>query len=124
MSRRQKPQNTSAAVEWDFRSFPVAFAFAVGAFTATLLLLATNSAIIDILWVVTLFGVSFGVAHITTHYFRRRNQDKQRTREQEEERERRVLAARAARHTPTADGEAVAPAAPPAPQRRRRKRRG
>ena len=54
MAGKKEPR-LAQKVDWHFFSFPVAFAFALGAFTATILALA--------LWVplfiVSLFGVSF-----------------------------------------------------------------
>ena len=107
MARRRRQDDRE--IEWDFFSFPVLFGFSLGAFIATLLY-----PLGQIVFVVSLFGVSFGVAHIFTHWLRRRSLDRARQRAEEEERERRALAARA---------EASRPSEPP-PGRRRRRRRG
>jgi hypothetical protein len=88
MAKRRKD---GAEVEWDFFSFPVFFAFALGAFLAVLLYPFGI-----VIFVLSLFGVSFGIAHIAGHTFRKRSADRRRQREEEDERERRALAARAA----------------------------
>jgi hypothetical protein len=105
--RRREPQR---AVDWNFLSFPVAFGFAVGAFIATLL----APVLYGPLFVLSLFGVSFGMAHIFSRWIRTRMQSRAQDRADEEERERRALAARAAA---AQQGEAAS-------ARRRRRRRG
>lgn len=102
--RRRQPRRE---VQWDFFSFPVAFAFACGALLATLLI---GAGLFTIVWVLSLFGTSFGVAHIFSHWIRRRTQERRRAREEEAERERRALAGR----------EAAAAEGPPRRRRRRR----
>jgi hypothetical protein len=87
MAKRRK--DGGKQVEWDFFSFPVLFAFALGAFISSLLYPFGQ-----LVFIFSLFGVSFGIAHIISHWFRRRALDKQRARDEEAERERRALAAR------------------------------
>lgn len=109
MSRRRRSEEQ---VEWNFFSFPVAFAFALGMFVAVMLY-----PLGPILFVVSLFLTSFGLAHIISRWFRRRTLDRQKQRDEEHERERRALAARAATQRATDDT--------PRPRRRtRRSRRG
>jgi hypothetical protein len=96
MARRRRPERQQPIADWNFRTFPVIFAFACGAFVATLLLLLTGGALVSVLWVISLFGVSFGVAHIIGHTIRKRSLDRAIAREEEDERERRALAARQA----------------------------
>ena len=110
MSRRRR---NDEPVEWHFFSFPVAFAFALGMFVAVLLY-----PLGFLIFIVSLFFTSFGVAHIINHWFRRRSLDRQKRRDEEAERERRALAAR------TASAQRVAEETPPRPRRRRRVRRG
>jgi hypothetical protein len=108
MSRRQPaPQRQ---IEWNFFSFPPAYALALGIFLGMLLVLVG----LDILFYPALFAFSFGNAHIIGQWFRRRTLDKRRERDEEAERERRALAARSAA---SLEGEATS-------QRRRRRRRG
>jgi hypothetical protein len=95
-------------IEWEFFTFPVAFAFACGALLATLLY-----PLGFFVFIISLFGVSFGMAHMFTHWWRRRTTDRRIAKEEEAERERRALAARAAA---AQAGEAASP-------RRRRRRR-
>jgi len=102
--RRQEP------IEWHFFSFPSLASFFFGAFVATLLFPAAP----PIVFIVSLFGVSFSVAHIMSHWYRRRTLERRRLREDEQERERRALEARAAAPTEPDGG----------PARRRRRRRG
>lgn len=104
MNRRRR---SDQPVEWDFFSFPVAFGFAVGMFVAVILY-----PLGPILFVVSLFLVSFGTAHIISRWMRRRTLDRQRLRDEEDERERRALAAREASLRATEE-----------PLRRRRRRR-
>lgn len=108
MSRRRRRDEP---VEWNFFSFPVAFAFFLGMFVAVLLY-----PLGIIILITSLFLTSFGVAHIISHWFRRRTLDRQRERSEAEERERRALAARTAAQA--ANAEAARP------RRRRRGRRG
>ncbi|HLF78562.1 MAG TPA: hypothetical protein VJB57_13860 [Dehalococcoidia bacterium] len=105
--RRQAPK---PAVEWNFFSFPVAYAFAAGGFVGMVLCLVG----ISILFYAFLFAFSFGNAHIVGQWFRRRTLDRRRERDEEAERERRALAARSAA---SLEGEASS-------ARRRRRRRG
>ena len=88
MSRRQR---SDQPVEWNFFSFPVVFAFVLGMFVAVMLY-----PLGPILFVVSLFLTSFGLAHIGSRWLRRRTLDRQRQRDEEDERERRALAARTA----------------------------
>lgn len=90
MSRRRRNEQIQ---DWDFFTFPVIFAFALGGF-----FVAFFSAFIPIglLFMVFLFLSSFGVAHMISRWIRRRTLDRQKQRSEEEERERRALAARAA----------------------------
>jgi hypothetical protein len=109
MARQRREQEP---IEWNFRSFPVAFGFAAGSLITVLL--AGIPGVGFVIFVAALFGTSFGIAHIITHWFR--NQRLRRAREQadEEERERRALAARSARLQQEAESATV---------RRRRRRR-
>jgi hypothetical protein len=104
MSRRRRHDQP---VEWDFFSFPVAFGFALGMFVAVMLY-----PLGPILFVASLFLVSFGTAHIISRWMKRRTLDRQRERDEETERERRALAARAAAQQANEE----------APRRRRRRR--
>ena len=98
-----------APVEWDFRTFPVLFAFALGAFISFWF----TPFFPEVVFIVSLFSVSFGVAHMISTWFRRRAWAGTRKREDEEERERRAFESRAAR---ARNEEATRP-------RRRRRRR-
>ena len=112
--RRRQPQRE---VEWHFFSFPVAFALAMGAFLASMIIYAEGGGYSGflhlVIHLVSLFGVSFGFVHLFGQALRRRTTARRRAREEEEERERRALAARAAA---ALEGEAAS--------RRRRRRRG
>ena len=110
MSRRRRNEEP---VEWHFFSFPVGFAFVLGMFVAVLLY-----SLGPILFIVSLFLTSFGVAHILSHWMRRRTLDRQRTRDEDAERERRALAARAAAERANEETQ------PRQQRRRRRVRRG
>jgi hypothetical protein len=70
-----------------------------------------------LIFIVSLFFTSFGVAHIINHWFRRRSLDRQMRRDEETERERRAIAARTT-------AQRVAEETQPRPRRRRRVRRG
>src|SRR3972149_6787922 len=85
MARRRRQEQRE--IEWHFFSFPVAFGFACGALVATLLIGAGHFMIV---WVASLFAASFGVAHIFSHWFRRRSTERRRAREEETEGERRA----------------------------------
>ena len=111
MARQQRDPNRQ--IEWHFFSFPVLFGFALGAFLVTLLVPHPNFPVF-VIFVGSLFGVSFGVAHIVTHWIKRRTLDRARERAEEDERERRGIAARAAN---AREGAATS-------LRRRRRRRG
>lgn len=91
MAARRRRRQQGEEVEWDFFSFPVYFAFAAGALTVILLAPFVPA---GILFVLALFGTSFGMAHIISHWFRRRVSEKRRQQQEEEERERRALEAR------------------------------
>lgn len=105
--RQQAPQRP---VEWNFQSFPVAWALAAGTFLGMLLAIVG----LGILFYPVLFAFSFANAHIVGQWFRRRTLDRRLERDEEAERERRALAARSAA---SLEGEAAS-------QRRRRRRRG
>lgn len=107
----QRRGRADQEIEWHFFAFPVFFAFALGALFATIL----APFLFPVIFVLSLFGVSFGTAHMISHSWRRRGLRKRRMSEEEEERERRALAARAARETAEA-GESTS-------LRRRRRRR-
>jgi hypothetical protein len=111
----QRRRNENQEKEWDFFSFAPLFAFTCGAFLATMLLFLSQGLLFLPIWVLSMFGASFGLAHIISHQLRKRTLDRRVQAEEEEERERRALAARAA-----ARGEAAAPGAV---VRRRRRRR-
>lgn len=81
-------------IEWNFMSFPVGYALAVGLFIG--LILSTIPGVFNVLFILAMFVFSFGNAHIIARWFRRRTLDRRRERDEEEEKERRVLAARAA----------------------------
>jgi membrane protein implicated in regulation of membrane protease activity len=87
--RRRQPQQEK---EWDFFGFPAAFGFAVGGLLALLIAPLYPAPV----FVLFLFAVSFGLAHIISHWFRNRVTNKKQERSDEDERERRALAARAA----------------------------
>jgi len=91
---RFKRKKDKQDLEWDFFSFPCAFTFALGAFTAVLLFAIPG--IPPLLFVVSLFSVSFGSAHIMSRWFRNRTLGRRIEQAEEDERERRALAARAA----------------------------
>jgi hypothetical protein len=90
--RKRQQRQRPADLEWDFFSFPTYFGFALGGLVSVLLFPLFPLPV----FVVFLFGTSFGVAHIMSAWFRRRVTNKRREREEEEERERRALAARSA----------------------------
>jgi uncharacterized membrane protein len=108
VSRRRR---NDQPIEWNFFSFPVAFGFAVGMFVAVILFPAAPA----IVFVVSLFFVSFGTAHIISRWMKRRTLDRQRDRDEEAERERRALASRLAAQQTHEE---------PKRRRRRRVRRG
>ena len=108
--RAAEPQKKDA--QWDFFSFPVYFAFFAGMLLSVLLLPAA-----PIVFVVSLFGVSFCTAHAISRWFRNRGRDKLIERAEVDERERRAVAASAAS---AREAEAASPAA--ARRRRRRPR--
>src|SRR5947207_15458211 len=109
MSRNSRRAQPRRPPEWNFNSFPTYFAFAAGALSAAVLILA---GFIYFVFLASLFGFTFGVIHIvTTAIIRSRRRSAESTAE-EEERERRIYAARAA-----------ANAEIPAPPRKRRRRR-
>jgi hypothetical protein len=108
VSRRRRSEDP---VEWNFFSFPVAFGFVLGMFVAVILY-----PLGPLLFVGSLFLVSFGTVHIISRWMRRRTLDRRREADEEHERERRALAAREA---------ALREAEEPARRRRRRRvRRG
>ena len=109
--RRTRQQDDK---EWDFFSFPPAFGFALGGLIVIFLLTFIHPAPV---FVAFLFASSFGVAHIVSHWFRRRVTDKKKQRADEDERERRALAARAAASLENEQHSV-------SQQRRRRRRRG
>src|SRR3989304_6019831 len=73
MARRRRQEQRE--IEWHFFSFPVAFGFACGALVATLLI---GAGLFMIVWIASLFAASFGVAHIFSHWFRRRSTERRR----------------------------------------------
>ena len=93
--RQQVTQGKPATgpVEWDFWTFPVTWAFAAGAFLATVVTAFIGP---QIPFVVTLFAFSFGLSHLVFHGLRRRTVDREMARKEEEELERRILARRQA----------------------------
>src|SRR3990172_2817951 len=76
MARRRRQEQRE--IEWHCFSFPVAFGFACGALVATLLI---GAGLFMIVWVASLFAASFGVAHIFSHWFRRRSTERRGGRE-------------------------------------------
>jgi hypothetical protein len=92
MARRGRSATDRHIAEWNFRTFPVFFGFCLGAFLATLIL--ADAELASVLFIVSLFGVSFSIAHIIGHTLRRRGLDRAVEHEEEMERERRALAAR------------------------------
>jgi hypothetical protein len=106
MARRE---NQTKRTEWHFFSFPVLSGFLFGALVATLL-----APFGGLVFLVSLFGVSFCLAHIISHWFRNRSIDKALQRAEDDERERRALLARQAA---SREGAAASVA------RRRRRRR-
>jgi hypothetical protein len=109
MAVKRRPQSPQKDVEYDFFSFPVLFAFALGALTVFPLIVLFGY----YAFLVALFGTSFGVFHLISHTVQRRVIEKRRRQADEEERERRALAAR--QHASLGGAEASA--------RRRRRRR-
>ncbi len=85
---------------WQWRSFPVFFAFVCGAFVMGLLNGATNPVGL-VFFYITLFGVAFGAAHIVTRWFAER---------------------RSSRQTPSSEGERNAGEGPGVPEGTRRRR--
>jgi Flp pilus assembly protein TadB len=91
MPRKRRQRRTSTATTfrtttgWQWRSFPVFFAFVCGAFVMGLLI-ATPAA--PIAFYLALFGVAFGAAHIFTRWLAERRMRRQ-TPPAEAERERR-----------------------------------
>lgn len=104
MSRRRR---SDEPIEWNFFSFPVAFGFALGMFVSVILY-----PLGPLLFVGSLFLVSFGTAHIISRWMKRRTLDRRQQLDEEHERERRALAAREANLRATEE-----------PVRRRRRRR-
>jgi fatty acid desaturase len=78
--------------DFDFYTYEVAFALAIGGFLAALLALFSW----QIVMVISLLGVSWGLTHLVGRFWMRRRFDKQISRAEQEERERRALAARSA----------------------------
>ncbi len=110
MSQRRRSRDD---IEFNFFSFPPLMTFFVGMFVAVLL----YEFIAFPLFILALLGTSWGMAHVLTHAWRRKKQEKRRQRADEDERERRALAARA--NASLANEEAS-----PSAARRRRRRRG
>ena len=125
MARGRHPSQKRQAEppEWNFFTFPVlvgvvggtfftsiAIAFAAGGFYTQMQ---------QILWYISLLGMSFCLAHVFTRQLSRFRGERKREREDEAERERRALAARAR----AAEREQVTGTAAEAPARRRRRRR-
>lgn len=76
MTRKRRRRATTPATTpafkttagWQWRSFPVFFAFVCGAFVMGLLNGATNPVGLVFFYII-LFGVAFGAAHIVTRWF-------------------------------------------------------
>jgi hypothetical protein len=90
MAAKRPPQPQQKDVEYDFFSFPVFFAFALGALAVFPLIVLLGY----YAFLLALFGTSFGVFHLISHAVQRRVLEKRRRQADEEERERRALAAR------------------------------
>ena len=84
-------------VEWEFLTFPVFFAFLAGVFVTGFLTYASGGLLFYPLFLISLLGVSFGLAHTLTHHLARSRAARRREKEDEEERERAALEVRAAR---------------------------
>ena len=75
--RRRRPAATTAqpafrtTAGWQWRSFPVFFAFACGAFLMGVLNGVTNPVGL-VFFYATLFGVAFGAAHMVTRWLAER----------------------------------------------------
>lgn len=129
MPKKRRPQERPP-IDWDFFSFPVVFAFFVGLLVATIIA-PFGGFVLQVQFVIALFGVSFCTAHTLTRLWARRRLEKKRNQAGEEERERRALAARAAAARRAAESAAVATngvepsltAAQPASVRRRKRPR-
>ncbi len=98
MSGRRKAQSQREDIEFDFLSFPVYFGFALGGLSCFLLLILFGGIVRGpaAIFVIFLFGSSFGLAHAISHWMRRRTIAKRLQHADEDERERRALAAREA----------------------------
>jgi membrane protein implicated in regulation of membrane protease activity len=114
MSARSRARKDKSEIEWDFYTFPVLFGIFIGAFIAVIFFPFVPLPV----FVVSLFGLSFCLAHAMTHWFRRWRGDKKKQQADEDERERRALATRAAA------AQAGAPKEEPRPRRRRRRGKG
>lgn len=77
MTRKRRRRSTTTAVAkptfrttagWQWRSFPVFFAFACGIFLMGLLSVEPGNTIGVIVFYIALFGVAFGAAHIVTRW--------------------------------------------------------
>jgi hypothetical protein len=73
MSSRRRRAGAEASADqprgtWQWRTFPVAFAFALGALVFAVLAGVTGA--FGLWFFVALFGVSFGVAHMITRSLR------------------------------------------------------
>ena len=66
-AQAQQAQGRSTLPDWQWRTFPVFFAFASGALFSFLLLVLRIPAVAVLALV--LFGVAFGLAHIVTRRF-------------------------------------------------------
>jgi hypothetical protein len=108
--RRQTGQSRGES-DWNFRTFPAYFAFASGTFLASLLVYLLPQVWYPV-FILALFGFSFGCVHIFSRTIVRGRRSRAQTRAEEDERERRIYAARAA-----------ANAENPTPPRKRRRRR-
>jgi uncharacterized membrane protein len=111
---RGRAPKPNQEIEWDFFSFPCAFTFAAGLFTMVILVTLIP---FNLLFIVALFAVSFGTAHVIAHSLRKRGVVRRRDKAEEEERERRALSARGINIANAGAAEAIAT------QRRRRRRR-
>ena len=108
--RRQTGQSRGES-DWNFKTFPTYFAFASGIFLASLLVYLLPE-VWYLVFILALFGFSFGCVHIFTRLVVNKSRSRSLSRAEEDERERRIYAARAAANAENAS--------PPRKRRRRR----
>ena len=86
MSRKRRRRSPAATpttptfrttAGWQWRSFPVLFAFVCGIFLMGLLSVEPGNTIGVILFYIALFGVAFGAAHIVTRWLAERRMRRQ-----------------------------------------------